>query len=619
MSYTLRLTNGQILLTLADQQTDNVSTSLTLIGKNVNAYGANINDNFIRLMENFAYSSPPTSPLVGQLWFDTVNQRMYFYNNSLQFKPVGGPIVSSSQPDNLVSGDFWIDTTKTQLNYYDGVNLVTVGPQYDSTQGKSGVLVETVQDQYSNPQIVSGIYSNGTLLGVVSNTAFTLSSYSSYTTSSGITYVYDGITAAPGVKFYGTATSTDSFQGIQASHLIVNNTGTTQSLQSSLNVFNDSGIAVGAQEDLAIYITGTNRVVTMAMADQQDFNLIGQTATNATVNISYYSSSTGFLGIFNKTPAYPLDVTGNVRISGNLTVSGTATYTQVVNLQVSNKTIDLAYTSTSDTIADLGGIVLHGATNKTITWQNSNQAWNSSENFNLAAGKGYEINGTSVLSATSLGAGITSAPGITSLPSLTTVTVAPIIITAAGIGVTTNVPLSLGVGSTSYIDFNSRKLTNVYTATIYDAPTVAANVGYVNAAVATARAGQFSLNIDVTGQASSPLDPNMDTFILSMLGFMLPPGDPSPYGVPNGARARVLATRYQTSSTTAISNPISFNPVIVSGQSVVQYQSGYVVNTTVPASTLVINRCIKQYVVSGGAWAAYNYTATNVVYSDGTW
>ena len=234
MSYTLRLTNGQILLTLADQQTDNVSTSLTLIGKNVNAYGTNINDNFIRLMENFAYSSPPTSPLVGQLWFDTVNQRMYFYNNSLQFKPVGGPIVSSSQPDNLVSGDFWIDTTKTQLNYYDGVNLVTVGPQYDSTQGKSGVLVETVQDQYSNPQIVSGIYSNGTLLGVVSNTAFTLSSYSSYTTSSGITYVYDGITAAPGVKFYGTATSTDSFQGIQASHLIVNNTGTTQSLQSSL-------------------------------------------------------------------------------------------------------------------------------------------------------------------------------------------------------------------------------------------------------------------------------------------------------------------------------------------------------------------------------------------------
>ena len=72
MSYTLKLTNGKILLTLPDQQSDRVSTSLTLIGKNVNAYGTDINQNYIHILENFANSVAPTAPLVGQMWYDTI-------------------------------------------------------------------------------------------------------------------------------------------------------------------------------------------------------------------------------------------------------------------------------------------------------------------------------------------------------------------------------------------------------------------------------------------------------------------------------------------------------------------------------------------------------------------
>jgi len=82
MSYTLKLTNGQILLTLADQQTDNVTTSLTLIGKNVNAYGTYLNDNFIKLLENFSNTVSPTSPLTGQLWFDTNSHQLNVYNGT---------------------------------------------------------------------------------------------------------------------------------------------------------------------------------------------------------------------------------------------------------------------------------------------------------------------------------------------------------------------------------------------------------------------------------------------------------------------------------------------------------------------------------------------------------
>jgi len=49
---------------------------------------------------------------------------------------------------------------------------------------------------------------------------------------------------------------------------------------------------------------------------------------------------------------------------------------------------------------------LKGATDKTISWGATN-GWTSSEDINVASGKIYRINGTSVLSSTTLGSGVT--------------------------------------------------------------------------------------------------------------------------------------------------------------------------------------------------------------------
>jgi hypothetical protein len=59
-------------------------------------------------------------------------------------------------------------------------------------------------------------------------------------------------------------------------------------------------------------------------------------------------------------------------------------------------------------------LVLKGATNKTWLWIDSTDAWTSSEHINLASGKSFYINGTAVLSSSTLGSGVTSS-------SLTTV------------------------------------------------------------------------------------------------------------------------------------------------------------------------------------------------------
>jgi hypothetical protein len=62
----------------------------------------------------------------------------------------------------------------------------------------------------------------------------------------------------------------------------------------------------------------------------------------------------------------------------------------------------------TDVTADGGGITLKGATDKTFNWVDATDSWTSSEHMDLASTKIYKIAGTSVLSATTLGSGVTS-------------------------------------------------------------------------------------------------------------------------------------------------------------------------------------------------------------------
>lgn len=117
-------------------------------------------------------------------------------------------------------------------------------------------------------------------------------------------------------------------------------------------------------------------------------------------------------------PAAVGDNTGTVQIKGNLQVDGTQTTINSTTLTVDDKNIVLADGATTDAAADGGGITLKGATDKTFNWVDSTDAWTSSEHINIASSKAFYINGTSVLSATTLGSTVTSS----SLTSVGTIT-----------------------------------------------------------------------------------------------------------------------------------------------------------------------------------------------------
>ena len=102
-------------------------------------------------------------------------------------------------------------------------------------------------------------------------------------------------------------------------------------------------------------------------------------------------------------------LSSDLTITGNLTVNGTTTNLNSTNLVVEDKNIVIAdVASPTNITADGAGITVKGTTDKTFNWVASTAAWTSSEDFNLLTGKVYEINGTTVLSATALGSGVTS-------------------------------------------------------------------------------------------------------------------------------------------------------------------------------------------------------------------
>ena len=112
--------------------------------------------------------------------------------------------------------------------------------------------------------------------------------------------------------------------------------------------------------------------------------------------------------------------TSSLTVTGDLTVNGTTTTINSTTLTVDDKNLELgSVASPTNTTADGGGITLKGATDKTITWDTTNANWTSSENWNIATGKVFKINNASVLSATTLGSGVTGS-SLTSVGTITT-------------------------------------------------------------------------------------------------------------------------------------------------------------------------------------------------------
>jgi len=267
MAYNITQTNGAELISggLADGTIDTTTTSLTLVGKNYPGYGTFLNQNVVRIVENFANGSSPTGPLPGQLWWDTSTKLMKINTATAKgaasqvFKPLATMSSSASAPNSPVTGEQWWDTSNLQLKVYNGTSWTTVGPVATSSTGNTGAIPDTIVSvSPSATYVVVKMYVDNTLVAIWSKESdFT-------TTVSGFATIKPGLnlsTAIANNAFQGNASSTlgifrtgDS-SATSVDNIILNGGVGAQTINGAVSLTNDSGLTVGAGSDGQILVT----------------------------------------------------------------------------------------------------------------------------------------------------------------------------------------------------------------------------------------------------------------------------------------------------------------------------------------------------------------------------
>jgi hypothetical protein len=595
MSYKLNKTDGTLLLDLIDGVKNTSATDLTLVGKNSTSFGESFNENFIRLLENFAATSAPANPLEGQLWFDTTTDTLRVYDG-LDFKSAGGAYVQSSQPI-MSQGDFWYNTTTKQLLTWDSDNLQLIGPLYTATQGITGEIPDTIQDVQGFPRSVIKHYIGGTLLGLWSNLEFKISSSNTDDVIQGLELdaannriVKRGFNVLDSnYLIRGTVTNAQGIGGVDISKLV--RTDVTSTIDANLIIRGTEGLKYSSVHNQR-YDSSNFVISNLISNDDLSIRVYGSATGAAAADAIKIDSSEAYVGIYNSNPEAMLHIgtsvsPGDVIIEGNLTVKGTNTFIDAATIKVEDKNIELGIlsdgTTGDNTAVDGGGITLKSSDgDKTFAWQASSTAWTSDQNINIGTGKTYKINGTTVLSGNQLGSTITSAPGLTSLGTLTSF--GTNFLTISGTTITTTNGQHLDLNVAGDININNSPIKGIVDS--LDASS-ATTKSYVDAET---RKSDVAIELDITGLSNSD--------IVAYLNQLFPDNSANRF-------CRVLGINYSFTSTTDVEGAKNVTIVNVDRNAQLEFQPVVATVTfPTPATTTVtrtITRTVKTYVWDGGA------------------
>jgi len=418
MPYIINNYNGQ-QLTIVNDGTLDQTTDIKLVGKNYAGFGEVFNENFIHLLESFSGASQPPNPLAGQLWYDSANRVIKFYDGN-RFRIAGGAEIGANAPTGLAIGDLWWETDGEQLYVYNGTDFILVGPIATGGEGVSQLVASTVKDVSGNDRTLLKVTIEDQVLSVVSKDEFTLDS--TLNPIPGFSAIKKGFNLAsnatiPGIRYWGSADNADNLGGIPAAQYVLNSG--LQSFSDQVKFLDDLGITIGAGEDLRLWVTsGDQANIENQVGSILRFNVnTGSGVINVGkfdgVNFVPASDGTGSLGtVVNKwgnvyADSFIVDdggtfsgnltgnvtgnITGNVTgdLTGNVTASsGTSTFN---NLTVSG-TLTANVSGTSAVASKL--VVDSGTAREASTLLENNKivARDSSGNINVNIVNGTATN-----------------------------------------------------------------------------------------------------------------------------------------------------------------------------------------------------------------------------------
>jgi hypothetical protein len=364
MPYNINKYNGNLAAVVEDGTVDS-TFDVKLVGKNYAGYGEVQNENFVFLLENFANSTEPAKKTTGQVWYDSANKKLKFYDGT-RFKTTGGAEVGSAEPTGLSVGDFWFNSSTKQLYAWNGTGFTLVGPQAVADAGLTQLRSRSVVgDDDASHAIIEALVNNVTVY-IISSDEFTLKTATNPIT--GFSVIKKGITlvnstANTGVtstdfRFWGTARNAEYLGGVPASSYVRND---ASSYPTVVQRFADVGYTVGNDNDLAVYIDGVVPTIKNQLSDTIIFQttssgvktplkLVGSDILPGSNNVTNIGSLTAGIG---STPlrfatVYATSFNGTATQADSLNVAGSY---RTASEAAGNNTI-ASRTSSGDLVAN---------------------------------------------------------------------------------------------------------------------------------------------------------------------------------------------------------------------------------------------------------------------------
>jgi hypothetical protein len=366
MPYIVTTTSGSALATIPDNTVNTTTTSLALVGKNYAGYGAFLNENYVKLLENFSNSTAPSTPIRGQLWYDSTNTLLKVWTGS-QWKQMHSSAAGPTEPPSKITGDLWWDTTNLVLKVYGGSAWITIGPGTTGGSGggsgsTTGAIVDTIIDSVAQSHAVIKLSISNQIIGIISKD----SAFTPQTAITGFATIYPGITlinggSLSGVQFTGNATNALTVNNISSGSFLRSDLGGT--VTGSLAVANDtSGITIGNTSTHTISVSSgaiifKNNTVN---SDIKFFVNKSGTPTQA-LAISANTTAVTFANSISVTHPVTAIINGGTSGIGNIGAVG-ATFNTVFAKSTTAQYADLAEIYLTDKIYEVGTVVKIGGT-----------------------------------------------------------------------------------------------------------------------------------------------------------------------------------------------------------------------------------------------------------------
>jgi len=345
--YSITRADGTPLITIPDNTVNTTSTSLTLIGRNSLNFGLAIDQNFVDLMQNFAATSSPANPLIGQLYYNT---------------------------------------NTTNLTLYDGAQWRTVVSPFDGTSGTATALV--------GPNNVSVLFtlSQNQIISATSSTFIPASVLPSYVVISDSRYylnsafsggIYPGITLATGYQITGIATTanalttgrTISLTGAASGNVVFDGSSNVNLNVTFSNVYVDSnnnvtvaGVYTKVQVSDGGYIIGGANITSGDIVNALGYtpysgdNITINNEPNTIISRDGNGNFAANIMIGTSTQAYALATPVMIGLTGDVIGSGSFDGTDNLSIDTSLVTIDGLLAGTYNTVnVDNKGRVISGA------------------------------------------------------------------------------------------------------------------------------------------------------------------------------------------------------------------------------------------------------------------